>query len=367
MRPPEDRAAPMTAAPFVWRQDGRPDWGSMWTSFCDLALHGGPPHRGAAQALRGARPDGADAASDPAIVAEIRRGIWETTGLFSEPLTPGWIAVSCESRAMAEWLGAAIVLENVEARVEADRVLVPAGPRFRLEDEVKSVVTVVAKTHHYGAVHGGRAVRSHRPDETTQRYAFRCVACGLEFHASRPESAADLDATCPVDGAPLARQGLVTTRRRSASAGPLWIGLGGPAEAKTALIDALRRRYGRRRAIVTSPAAAADVTDHAVDLVLVDLGESGAVPDLVDAAIGILDASALAGALARDDRALDVWHLLVVSTAGRDLARLEGDTRRRRGEHPVVFVDLATVQGIDAIASWLERELSLGQWRERRA
>jgi sirohydrochlorin cobaltochelatase len=66
----------MAAAPFVWREDGRPDWRSMWTSFCDLALHGGPPHRGIEQTLLGPRTAGADAASDPAMVAEIRRGIW---------------------------------------------------------------------------------------------------------------------------------------------------------------------------------------------------------------------------------------------------------------------------------------------------
>src|ERR1700704_4895038 len=113
-----DRAAPMAAAPFVWRTDGRPDWRAMWTSFCELALFGGPPHRGAEQALRG----GAEAPSDAETVAEIRRGIWETTGLHSELEAPGWIAIRCESRAMAEWLGAAIAPENVEVRVEDDRV-----------------------------------------------------------------------------------------------------------------------------------------------------------------------------------------------------------------------------------------------------
>ena len=39
-----------------------------------------------------------------------RRSVWETTGLFSESLSPGWIAVTCASRAMAEWLGVAIVV-----------------------------------------------------------------------------------------------------------------------------------------------------------------------------------------------------------------------------------------------------------------
>src|SRR5687768_5964733 len=37
----------MAAAPFLYRADGRPDWGAMWGSFCELALYGGPPHRGA--------------------------------------------------------------------------------------------------------------------------------------------------------------------------------------------------------------------------------------------------------------------------------------------------------------------------------
>src|SRR5215510_6439545 len=28
--------APMSAAPFLLREDGRPDWGAMWGSFCEL-------------------------------------------------------------------------------------------------------------------------------------------------------------------------------------------------------------------------------------------------------------------------------------------------------------------------------------------
>jgi len=99
---PRPAAAPMSSAPFVWRQDGRPDWGSMWTSFCELALYGGPPQRGPASALRA--PGGPPALTDDEMLGEMRRGIWETTGLFVESPSPGWIAVTCESRAMAEWL-----------------------------------------------------------------------------------------------------------------------------------------------------------------------------------------------------------------------------------------------------------------------
>ena len=313
-----DRAAPMAAAPFVWRDDGRPDWRAMWTSFCDLALFGGPPHRGAEQALRGFPAEVVEAASDPEMVAEIRRGIRETTGLHSELEAPGWIAITCESRAIAEWLGAAIAPEHVEARVEGDRVLLPAGPGFRLENEVKSIVTVVAKTHHYWAMHRGNA--------------------------------------------------------RDGISRPIRVGVGGAGHGKTVLIDSLRRRYGRRRAALTSPAQILEVNDHAVDLVLVELDQDGDAAGfelrMVDAAIGVFSASALADVLRRDGGGVDGWHLLVVSTAGEakvDLSRLEAETGRGRGGHPTVFVDLASREGIDVIVSWLQRELGLDPWRARRA
>lgn len=148
--PPQ--AATMSSADFAWRTDGRPDWGSMWENFCELALYGGPPHRGEDTALHAI-----DAVEAPVpdfdAVAEIRRGIWETTGLFSEPAEPGWLAVTCASRRMAAWMAAATILENVDARCDEERLLVPASPAFRLKDEVKSVVTVVAKTNHYWQAH----------------------------------------------------------------------------------------------------------------------------------------------------------------------------------------------------------------------
>jgi hypothetical protein len=145
-------SAPMSAATFVWRPDGRPDWRAMWTTFCELALFGGPPHRGPESALPGGT--GAGAGTDAAeAVEEMRRGIWETTGLYSEPAAPGWLAVTCESPRMAAWLCATIILENVEARCDEERLLVPADASFTLEDQVKSVITVVAKTHHYWSAH----------------------------------------------------------------------------------------------------------------------------------------------------------------------------------------------------------------------
>jgi hypothetical protein len=150
--PPLPRPAQaMSSAPFLWRDDGRPDWSGMWTTFCELALYGGPPQRGPESALR--VPAGQATSADGEMLTEMRRGIWETTGLYAESAGPGWLAITCESPTMAAWMCAAIILENVAARVDDDRLLLPAGPGYTLKDEVKSIITVVAKTHHYWSAH----------------------------------------------------------------------------------------------------------------------------------------------------------------------------------------------------------------------
>ena len=143
-------AQSMSSAPFVWLPDGRPDWASMWTTFCELALFGGPPQRGPESALRARK---CEHGCDAAMLAEMRRGIWETTGLYAESNEPGRLVVSCDTPAMAQWMATAIALENVEARADEDRIVLPAGPGYKIDDEVKSVVTVVAKTHHYWQAH----------------------------------------------------------------------------------------------------------------------------------------------------------------------------------------------------------------------
>src|SRR5262245_42806180 len=87
------------------------------------------------------------------MLAEMRRGIWETAGLCGETAERGWIAVTFDSPRMAAWMCAAIILENVAARINDDQLLLPAGPDYQLKDEVKSIITVVAKTHHYWQAH----------------------------------------------------------------------------------------------------------------------------------------------------------------------------------------------------------------------
>jgi hypothetical protein len=54
---------------------------------------------------------------------------------------------------MAGWLLRAITMENVEARRRGAVLELPAAPTFRLEREIKNVVTVIAKTSHYWLGH----------------------------------------------------------------------------------------------------------------------------------------------------------------------------------------------------------------------
>jgi hypothetical protein len=54
---------------------------------------------------------------------------------------------------MAAWLLRAIVVENVAVRQDRAAIGLPAAPHFRLEKEIKNVVTVIAKTVHYWSAH----------------------------------------------------------------------------------------------------------------------------------------------------------------------------------------------------------------------
>lgn len=149
-------AAPMGAAELAFGDDGQVAWNEIWTDFCDLALAGGPPHRGSL--LEPVDP--AKVAADPEgyerTITELERGLTMVTGLpvvHSE--IPGWLGLECESEAMALWLLRAIVVENISIRREGNVLYFPAGPDFRLDKEIKNIVTVFAKTTHYWREHVG--------------------------------------------------------------------------------------------------------------------------------------------------------------------------------------------------------------------
>jgi hypothetical protein len=140
----------MGAAPLRYDADANVAWNELWTDFCDLALAGGPPHRG--ELLEPVTPEAvhADPAGYAQVVAELARGLRLVTGLsVVTQSAPGWIGLVCQSEAMALWLLRAIVVENVSVRREAATLFFPAGPSFQLAHEIKNIITVVAKTHHY--------------------------------------------------------------------------------------------------------------------------------------------------------------------------------------------------------------------------
>jgi sirohydrochlorin cobaltochelatase len=140
----------MGSAGLTYGPDGKVAWDEIWTTFCDLALAGGPPHRGTLL-----EPvSEAQAASEPwrykNVVAEIDRAVGLTTGFrVVNGYVPGWVGVQCWSLEEAAWLQLAVTAENVSARRRQSVLQLPAGPTFRVEKEIKNVVVALAKASHY--------------------------------------------------------------------------------------------------------------------------------------------------------------------------------------------------------------------------
>ncbi len=148
------RPTPMGSAALKFDASGRVAWNEIWATFCDLAMAGGPPHKGSLL------EPGEQAAIDAAFVRydevaeEIARGIRMVTGLRAYPSAAvGWVSVTCSGDSMADWLARAITMENVAARRSGSVLELPAAPHFRIDREIKNVVTVMAKTCHYWAGH----------------------------------------------------------------------------------------------------------------------------------------------------------------------------------------------------------------------
>jgi sirohydrochlorin cobaltochelatase len=148
----------MGSAELRYDIDGLVAWNQIWATFCDLAMAGGPPHRGMLLEPATVEDIEADPSAFQRNFAEIRRALTLVADLQSgETALPGWVSVKCPSVGMAGWLTRAIVMENVLARQEQELLYLPCGPAFRLHKEIKNVVTAVAKTCHYWT--------SHMPDE----------------------------------------------------------------------------------------------------------------------------------------------------------------------------------------------------------
>jgi sirohydrochlorin cobaltochelatase len=148
----------MGSAGLKYDADGRVAWDEIWATFCDLAMAGGPPHKGtllapATQVEIDAQPD-----QYRDVVEEICRGVTMVADLEARraPIA-GWVRVVCFNEGMAGWLLRAIAMENVDVRSEGATLDLPAAPHYRLAKEIKNVITVIAKTCHYWTGHVSRA------------------------------------------------------------------------------------------------------------------------------------------------------------------------------------------------------------------
>jgi hypothetical protein len=87
------------------------------------------------------------------VTTELCRGLHLVTGLYAQPASPGWVRLDCTSAAMANWLTRAITMENIAVTFHGLALYLPAGPNYRVEKEIKNVITAVAKTTHYWLDH----------------------------------------------------------------------------------------------------------------------------------------------------------------------------------------------------------------------
>ena len=132
----------------------------MWATFCDLAMAGGPPHKGMLLEPAPEEEIAASAQRYEEVVEEICRGITMVSELDARGAPrPAGSACAVSANAMSGWLLRAIAMENVSIRREGELLFLPAGPAYRLEKEIKNVVTVVAKTCHYWMGHMWRFQR----------------------------------------------------------------------------------------------------------------------------------------------------------------------------------------------------------------
>jgi len=184
----------MGSAGLKFDDNGQVAWDEMWGSFCDLAMAGGPPHKGMLLAPGTEVDIDAQYGRYDEVVDEICRGIRMVTGLrsYMSP-TPGWVCVTCQGDGMAGWLVRAIVMENVAARRRGAILELPAAPHFRLEKEIKNVITVVAKTCHYWL--------GHMPREQQQAVAELFAAMAGESPLIEPDLSAPGESANGVDPA----------------------------------------------------------------------------------------------------------------------------------------------------------------------
>ncbi|MGC4105904.1 MAG: DUF3500 domain-containing protein [Thermomicrobiales bacterium] len=142
------------AAPLLYDEDGHVAWDRMWEDFCDLAMAGGPPHRGSMLEAPSRDAVLMDLGGQARVLAQLSRGLTMVTGWPSgADIQFGWVNLTCPDEATAIWLEQAILAENIRVERSETILHLPAGPQFTVAGEIKNVVTAVAKSHHYWTEH----------------------------------------------------------------------------------------------------------------------------------------------------------------------------------------------------------------------
>ncbi|HEY8599087.1 MAG TPA: nickel insertion protein [Thermomicrobiales bacterium] len=223
-------SAPMDgAADLVYDDQGQVVWDDIWGAFCDLAIAGGPPHRGALLEAPQRDEVQANPVAYEHVLDELARGLKQITGWpIVRDAAPGWIGLVCPDEDATVWILRAVLVENVTARREGITLFLPAGPTFRLKYEIKNVITAVAKTHHYWTEHMAAlagedlaapaasplAEPSEPPivgtdpsvtERGKRRYEYECRACATRFDLARSVEEAGQPLPCPFCGAPARR------------------------------------------------------------------------------------------------------------------------------------------------------------------
>jgi len=106
-----------------------------------------------------------------------------------------------------------------------------------------------------------------------------------------------------------------------------------------------------------------------LDLVIVESGGDNLAatfsPELVDATIYVIDVAEGEKIPRKGGPGITRSDLLVINKidlaphVGADLGVMERDARRVRGARPVVFTNLRTGEGVDAVLGWIRHELLL--------
>ena len=166
---------------------------------------------------------------------------------------------------------------------------------------------------------------------------------------------------------------------------PLRIGIGGPVgSGKTALVERLCKQMRDRYqiAVVTNDIYTredASVNLEAVhqllgrfpelEILFVESGGDNLAatfsPELVDATIYVIDVAGGEKIPRKGGPGITRSDLLVINKidlapyVGADLAVMDRDARRMRGERPFVFTNLKDGVGVDVVVEWIRRDLLL--------